>query len=298
MSHITHYLKDVATLECQIYTQNTLLDQLSNRINSLGYPSAYVKPEYETWRPDIGDIFKFSLIAAVWGAIIAGIIAMVSSGDVAGAGILAFLIVFVVAAVLRLALYDYGGYLSGKKRHEQELANYEAMVQEDAKRVEHELVLRGKLVQQWQDVKAEHDNTKCALDALYAVNIIHPKYRHLVAITSFYDYFDTGLCSRFTGHGGAYAVYEENLRFKRIEDQLDVIISKLDDIIANQRYIADLMREANFTLSRIEAANASMLNSVHRIEENSELIAYNTRCSAQSNAVMEHIMVYQMLKQD
>lgn len=117
-----------------------------------------------------------------------------------------------------------------------------------------------------------------------------------MAISSFYDFFDTGRCFSLTGPGGAYATYEEDIRFRRIETKLDVIINKLDEVIANQQYIGELMQEANSTLYRIEQTNNQIAQSVNHTAENSDLITFNTQCTARSAAVMEHISIYNFLK--
>lgn len=299
MNTLIPYLKDVASLECQMYTQDRLLNQLHKKASALGNPKKYAEPELRCKLFDVNDIL-ISLSMALPPAIIAFFFSLFFGGsrakfrDHMKFAVRSYLVIAIILFVV-FAFSTYKEYRSLKKKYEKDLLKYNSAVKADARRVNNELVVRRKLAEQWDVVKAERDKTKNALDAVYQVGIIHPKYRNMVAITSFFDYFDTGRCLTLTGPGGAYATYEEDLRFKRIETRLDVVISKLDEIVANQQYMAELMREANTTLSRIESSNNSMMGNMKQIKENSELTAYNTQCAAQSNAAMEHIMIYQTL---
>lgn len=195
-------------------------------------------------------------------------------------------------------LWEYFSYhKTALKSYDENLDNYYRAVQADEERVERELAMRQQIQNQIGQVQFQQKKTSTALAALYDLEIIHPKYRHnMVAIASFYDYFDTGICSTLTGPHGAYSRYEEDLRFQRIYSRLDVIISKLDELIDTQRTIAQLLEQANDTLSHISRTNNRMMQKMSRIEENSDLTAYNTQCAARSSRTLENIAVYQLLR--
>lgn len=198
-----------------------------------------------------------------------------------------------VANVLDFITYN----TSGKNAFNEKMGAYDEATQKDALRVQKELSLKQVFQAQLQDVQRKKAATTSTLASLYDIGVIHPKYRHnIVAVSSFYDYFDTGRCLCFTGPGGAYDTFENDLHFHRLETKLDVIITKLDEIIENQRTLSDLMRDANNTLYRIEQSNKKMMGSMSRIESNSEITAYNTRCTMESNKVIEHIAVYNALR--
>ncbi len=175
------------------------------------------------------------------------------------------------------------------------MAKCDQAVAKDNARVARENVLKAEIKRQISSVKEEQAKTKNALNAIYSLEIIHPSYRNLVAVSTFYDYFDKGICVSLSGRDGAYAFYEEALRFQRIETKLDVIISKLDEISENQRYIAELVREGNASLRRIEKQNDRMISQQSEIVENTALTEYNTRCSAESMAAIEAIEIYRVL---
>lgn len=97
------------------------------------------------------------------------------------------------------------------------------------------------------------------LRRLYDLNIIHEKYRSLVPVTMFYEYFETGRCTTLTGHEGAYNLYEAELRQNIIIDKLDGIKDQLEDIKKNQYYLAKTL-SAGF--ARLEAAQQAQANHV------------------------------------
>ncbi len=172
---------------------------------------------------------------------------------------------------------------------------YRANLATDQKRVQREMQIKQEIQQQIESVKEERQRTWKALNALYSLSIIHKDYRNLVAVSSFYDYIDKGICTQLEGRDGAYAFYEEALRFQRIESKLDIIIDKLDQIADNQQYLASLIRDGNMALNRIEQQNNIMFKQLNAIHENTAITEYNTRCSAESLAVMESISIYRFL---
>ena len=85
----------------------------------------------------------------------------------------------------------------------------------------------------------ELKSVSAKLDDMYSLNVIHPKYRHWVAVATIYEYIETGICSSLTGDAGAYKFYEEQLMAKRIVGTLDEI-SK--DVIKYGECVADTQR--------------------------------------------------------
>lgn len=299
MVNLIDYLRDVAVTECQLYAQAELDCRLEKKIRQLGRARRFEKPvkRESSTKTEliaavlIGSLAIFALIILFIGGVQDGFdYVMETAGGM--------LLLFIGALILALILFH-------KHRKEVEeierinranLAEYHRNINGDKIRVQNELAMKQRLLAQQNQVRAAIRHTQAARQSLYALNIIHPDYRDIVPATSFYDYFEKGICTEFTGFGGAYARYEEDLRFARIEGKLDVIIHKLDEILANQKTLASLLRESNATLRRIEAKNDAMAKNIEQIKENSELTAYNTRCAAQSLSVMEHIEFYRAMK--
>lgn len=78
------------------------------------------------------------------------------------------------------------------------------------------------------------EETKKALEKLYSLDAIYPKYRTLPALTSIYEYLITGRCEGLTGPHGAYNLYEDELRKDTVISQLSVVIQNLEQIKQNQ----------------------------------------------------------------
>ncbi|MGN1157263.1 MAG: hypothetical protein ACI4TK_13900 [Agathobacter sp.] len=259
MDTITQYLKDVATLECQVNTQDRLIEQLNQRSYWLGWSKEYREPVLNTnyEKPSsIACAFFFLLGCAIWFYLLYKFLSPLPKGA------LSHLPDFVPILTMSLPLWwwiplFYLPYRTfkissqkryNKDRYKKELARYRETLEQDRQRVNQELTVKNDLNCQVQQVQQTKSNTLHSLNQLYSLNIIHPKYRNFVAISSFYDYFDTGRCTSLTGPGGAYDTFEYEKRFGIIITQLDSINQKLDDIIDNQQCICDLLREANSTL--------------------------------------------------
>lgn len=305
MNEIKQYLQDVAALECQANTQDRLIAQINYRASLLGRPQAFREPVLET------DLYGVSWVALLISWMLGVIVwffiffCILPEGYFKNASDFKeyFWLLLPFWLGIPLFLLPYRALRRKYEKHnnmriyKEKLAKHNSLVENDNLRVSQELAVKNELKNQTFQVTQEKKHTQNALNQIYAVGIIHPKYRNLVAVASFYDYFDTGRCNTLTGPNGAYAIYEEELRFQRIESRLDVIITKLDEIIDNQQYLGELVRDANDTLHRIEQTNNRMMKSMKSISKNAELTAYNSRCSARSAEVMEHISVYNFLRQ-
>lgn len=111
---------------------------------------------------------------------------------------------------------------------------------------------------------------------IYSENVLPQKYRTLTAVATLYEYLETGRCNTIQGHGGIYDTYEvESLHLAQLQQmvQMNRTLSRMED---NQRYICQELRQANRTLSSINA-------SLNEIEKTNAEIAKNTAISAAAN---------------
>lgn len=307
------YLKAVSTLEVQAYNQNRLIARLNYKAKQLGIKEEYrrpVKPSFIATR--LVSLFYGLVFSVVLALIVFAISFVILDGKHEGYNMfwggntyvytlilhksLNWGIGFGIGLFLLVFLFFICNYLSDVKQYYRDMWNYNEAVKADEKRVEYELRVKADIQLQIKQVQAELYRTRDALTSAYAVGVIHPDYRKIVAVCSLYDYLDKGICNKLTGRDGAYAFYEEELRFQRILDKLDVIIEKLDEIIANQHQIASLIKEGNAAISRIEQQNNRMSATMNSINENSAVTAYNSQCAAKSLSVMESIDIYRTLR--
>lgn len=117
-----------------------------------------------------------------------------------------------------------------------------------------------------------------ALSCLYAKDIIHAKYRNIVAIAQIYEYIDTGRCTELIGPNGAYNLFEQELRQNIIIDRLDQIINQLARLNATMSYVASAIDTTNRILGDISSSLSSL-------EANTALIAYNSQCIANNTRI-------------
>ena len=136
--------------------------------------------------------------------------------------------------------------------------------------------------------------TFAARNELYACDVVFGKYRDVVALSSFYEYLMSGRCTSLEGADGAYNIYESEIRLNHVIDQLDVVISSLENIKQNQYMMYQELRNINASLSRLNSTMDKALTSIQSIEtntvkmneylehisENSDVIAHNTAVTA------------------
>ena len=103
-------------------------------------------------------------------------------------------------------------------------------------------------------LKEINKDLKENLKELYDANIVYPKYRNLVAITTIYEYLDSGRCETLEGSNGAYNLYENELRANIVIDSLNQIVTNLNQIKNTQyklyeqlKEVDDILREINDT---------------------------------------------------
>ena len=132
----------------------------------------------------------------------------------------------------------------------------------------------------WQETSQSLDRAqkgrqekKRLLNQMYGYGYLYPKYRGLVPVSTLYEYLASGRCFSLTGPGGAYNLYESELRTGVIINKLDDIIGQLDEIVSGQRMLADEIRESS---KRIEGYLDAIEDNTSKILGYSAATASNT----------------------
>lgn len=99
--------------------------------------------------------------------------------------------------------------------------------------------------EKYQIVTDELQKEKENLKNLYDLEIVHPKYQNIIAISSFIDYFSTERCDNFVGVNGVYNLFETEKRLDRIIIQLENTTEQLEQIKKNQFAMYKLINEIN-----------------------------------------------------
>lgn len=136
-------------------------------------------------------------------------------------------------------------------------------------------------------LKTELDRAMKALNATeevraryYAMDVIYPKYRALIPITMFCEYFESGRCSELAGANGAYNIYENESRLDQIVVKLDDIINRLDQIRESQMMLADLLAECNRELRGLNQTVSKQVETLSQIGDKIEVSNYYSRITA------------------
>lgn len=127
------------------------------------------------------------------------------------------------------------------------------------------------------------------LNDYYDLDVIYPKYRGMVYVCSIYEYIESGRCDGLVGPYGAYNLLENDIKFARVVEKMDNIISNLEQIKENQNELYYAIRETNNQLSElgdsiervakgIEQGNAN----IEDLKKSMSNIEYNSKVSADS----------------
>lgn len=133
--------------------------------------------------------------------------------------------------------------------------------------------------------------TKQVLDTYYRQDIIYPKYRNLIAVSSFYEYLSSGRCTHLEGHEGAYNIFENEIRQNWIINKLDEVIDRLDRIEEHQYMLYSAIQESNSKTAILSQQLDQCASSLQGIEENAAITAYNSRITAQNTEFLKWVEV-------
>lgn len=280
------YTARAVELESAIYTQRELMSQHKNLIQhqrpvapkrpDLCPP---VKPVQPTDMVSSGRYNTFMVIIAILSIIGCGI--FITALPMFG---------LIMSAACAYGLYnilsnqsrDNNSVREAQRKYERDMVEYNQQMEDYYKRYNLASDNYSMMLQNWNnrvdeyDLKSEkiiqkHDDTLGALESTlqthYEQNVIFPKYRNMVAITTINEYLMSGRCFELEGPNGAYNLYEMELRQNIIIGQLSTIISSLEQVRNNQFSLYQELVKANATVNDV-------LQEVHGVKENTRLAAY------------------------
>lgn len=297
------FISNVKDLEVGCYKQRCYIRYLNNLINQLEHPNLIPAVETQS-KKKLGGIiedFIFGCLAYgfLWGGsaiigllaglvvgVIFAIIIEIKSGvEILGterllvAPVLGGIIGFVVRFII-----DVKEFIQSKRRKEtakiQDVVNAKHNI-ETLDRCRKQRVL---VIKELDRAKSELSEMLKVLSAYYSTNVIYQKYRGLIPITMFCEYFASGRCSTLTGHEGAYNIYENEIRLNLIITKLDDVIERLDEIKSNQYMLAQMIQESNREISNLTASVNRQIDVLAKIEDNSAQSAYYSKITATCTA--------------
>lgn len=140
-------------------------------------------------------------------------------------------------------------------QYKQELRQYQERCQKNEKMKEdnksaqnriEELKIQKQVAESYyQQIQKALASSHKNLERMYAYNVVFPKYRNYIMVSSIYEYICAGRCTTLEGHEGAYNILELEIRLDRIITQLDAVLKDLSAIRANQYTLYSCLKEAN-----------------------------------------------------
>lgn len=282
---LKEYLSMLVDVEKDCYLLTSLKNKTRQSIAALQSPGDFSFPPKEPFSYEAFIYWPLIII----GAIIAGIIAEILISDEAS---IIFMLLggFVPTIVLNII-----GHSDAQKDYDKKWGDYDRRLAEaqekhenNKKQYENSLII---LNRELVDIDNKRNHFDRLRNDLYSADIVFPKYRNFVMLTSIYEYICSGRCSTLEGADGAYNLLELEMRMDRIVSQLDTVIQKLDQIQNNQFLLYSAINEANSKLyqliesnekinSRLSSLNCSseeMNAKLSEMLQTSELAAYYTQ---------------------
>lgn len=145
--------------------------------------------------------------------------------------------------------------------------------------------------------------SKRNLEKMYSYNIVYPKYRNYVMVSSIYEYLCAGRCKTLEGHEGAYNILELEIRLDRIITQLDRVIENLEAIRANQYMLYSCLKESNRKMDMLLQEETRIADSMQNLgtqsyemnrrlgelQHSSELANYLAECNNRQLSYMNRM---------
>lgn len=295
------YLKNIMEMEQAIYTTNKAIGYLQYKSKNLSIKKNYTEPEkpvkYDGVVTGLGAGYT-ALVAAGIGlpvSIIFGLIRWIYYGGKFGASFWGCMILFVGIGFFVGLIALSSASDSASLKYDNDIKHYNKLVDDDKKRVNDELAQKENINSQIAILNLKRKEISETLNKLYDINIIYPKYRNFVAVTTFYEYFESGRCNTLQGHEGAYNIYENEIRLNIIITKLDDIIERLDEIRSNQYTIHNAVSEGNRIANNIYQQAIKTSGKLDSINENSALTSYNSMITAKNTEILKNIAVYHTL---
>ncbi|MBS7297721.1 MAG: hypothetical protein KIG65_01410, partial [Eubacteriales bacterium] len=221
--HLKGYLEQVYKLEKFLYELNTIYSNIENKIKLLEreipQEPITVEADIECTKQRYTQVILIVCFVIYGGVIFAELIG--STG---------------IFSLILLVSFMFGGGVLGYKllwtpknemrQRKRNINKQNIKIVEDYKRKETQRAYKiQSLRKELSIIKTYLNNTYKILDNYYQCNIIFPKYRNFIAISSIYEYFSSGRCSQLEGREGAYNIFENEIRQNIIINNLNYIIN-------------------------------------------------------------------------
>ena len=183
-----------------------------------------------------------------------------------------------------------------KKRNQRKYNEFTAQREQLRRENKNNEFIRQQLINERNQIYKGLNQTEQILEKLYAYNILYSKYRGLIPVCSIYEYFCSGRCSTLEGHEGAYNIYETELRFARISNQLDEVLDKLDEIADTQRVLHDVVIDANKTTKNLYENMNKIVESNRQIADNVAISNYHLDITRRNTEIIKWMQLFDKIE--
>lgn len=277
------YLKHAVELEGNIYAAGRIRENLRSRARSLAIPKE-IRVEK---KPNGMEIFCVRLFGFVPYAIVIFFIVVVIC-IIARGGAIFSLLIPIIFTVINIVEGFQSEYFPQKERYETYCRN----VKEEEKRIETEKSVQNILLQEAEIIARKMQSSQKLLDSLYSLNVIYPKYRNLIAVSQFYEYFESGRRNTLTGVNGAYDLYEQERLQNMIIDRLDRISSQLGMLQRTQNVLYQEINRTNTLISGLESEIKNTNLTLQGIQNTAAITEYNSMVLARETGARDYINYY------
>lgn len=297
---LKQYVKCIYELEASLYGQQALCTSINTIIENLQCtPLEQLSPLYEIPN-DIGKFNSKGCIQCALGFGIFGLIIGALSGirlswgnmfsDVPFSALVSGVFFSVVGLVIGIVINK-----NRQQKEKNELNYYleenrriseQNQIKENQNKIKTEIIWKKteKYKRGLQRIESLYSATQTVLNKYYSYDIIYPKYRDFVAVSTFYEYLSSGRC---TSLAEAYNMYEDELIKKLMLRKLDDIIERLDSIRDNQYMLYTAIQDINNNTRKLTEIMSKSVDSLENIDNNINMIEYHNSITSQNSEYLK-----------
>ena len=214
---------------------------------------------------------------------------------------LVILLILAVVLVIVFAIVEFILHNTiGRKKYSNKMKEYKKENEQIDKTNANQLILYNEnktiIDNRISNAKQDLKDVEKTMSKYYDLDVIYPKYRNLVAITTFIEYLESGRCKSLYGYTGCYNVYEQELRQNTIIGKLDQVLIQLDQIKKVQFATYLAIQQSNAIQSAMLNTCNEMLDETRRENAMLEAKEQDTKIIKRNSEIMTTISELNYIK--
>lgn len=198
--------------------------------------------------------------------------------------IVLLILIFIVLSIMFLIIEFILNITIGRKRYSSRMKKYTKESEKIDETNANQIVLYNEkkaiIDDRKSNVRKDLKDVEKTLSKYYDLDVIYPKYRNLVALTTFAEYLESGRCKSLYGYTGCYNVYEQELR-------QNIIIGKLDQILIQLDQIKKVQFATYLAIQQSNAIQSAMLNTCNEMLDETRRENAMLEAQAQDNKIIK-----------